>query len=160
MESMSYGRPRQNREARFWAKVRRSDGCWEWQGSLSSKGYGVFWDADHKNNLLAHRVAYELVTGPIPDGLQLDHLCRNRRCVNPAHLEPVTGKENLLRGDTHAANNASKEVCKNGHPFDVVRPDGSRGCRTCDVEKTRRYQARHRDRYLASQALANAKRRK
>lgn len=75
------------------------DDCWMWVGSLSGNGYGRIQgyvvDASPK---LAHRVAYELVNGPIPEGMQLDHLCRNRRCVNPAHLEPVTCGENLRRG--------------------------------------------------------------
>jgi hypothetical protein len=70
-------------------------GCWEWCGELSSNGYGRVW----RNNkrIAAHRAYYEQEVGPIPDGLQLDHLCRNRRCVNPDHLEPVTRTENQLR---------------------------------------------------------------
>jgi hypothetical protein len=87
--------------------------------------------------LLTHRVAYEAYIGPIPDGKQLDHLCRQRACCNPAHLEPVTCRENLLRGDTVTAAEAAATHCKRGHPFDedntYVRADrpGVRGCRAC-----------------------------
>lgn len=85
-------------------------GCWEWIGTLSSEGYGRF-EKD-----LAHRVSYRRSVGPIPEGLQLDHLCRNRRCVNPEHLEPVTGRINTLRGETLPAMNAAKTECIHGHP--------------------------------------------
>lgn len=89
--------------ARIMRRITFGD-CWEWSGSvIKSTGYGQVW-ADGTNHL-AHRVVYELLIGPIPEGLQLDHLCRNRRCVNPEHLEPVTGKENIRRG--HAARKAA-----------------------------------------------------
>lgn len=71
-------------------------GCWEWRGAIQSAGYGCF-ELRRDRPLLAHRYAYEELVGPIPDGLQLDHLCRNRRCVNPAHLEPVDHRTNCLR---------------------------------------------------------------
>jgi hypothetical protein len=82
---------------RFWAKVDRrgDDECWPWLGAVNPNGYGAFqWDGGQ----YAHRFAYELQIGPIPEGLTLDHLCRVRHCVNGAHLEPVTGQENTLRG--------------------------------------------------------------
>lgn len=120
--------------SRFWAKVDKSGECWLWRGHTSVGGYGDFavWKNRHYG---AHRLAYELLVGPIPDGLHIDHLCRVRNCVNPAHLEPVTCKENLLRGQTFQAANARKTHCIHGHPFDdsntYWRPAGGRGCRTC-----------------------------
>lgn len=81
---------------------------------------------------LAHRLAYEFIRGPIPDGLQLDHLCRVRRCVNPAHLEPVSQRENLIRGEGWAGKNARKTTCNKGHALSVIPNNlGKRGCLTC-----------------------------
>lgn len=87
---------------RFWPKVSKTDSCWLWQASLDGKGYGQINGGRTPTRMMrAHRVAYELVIGPIPDGLDLDHLCRTPRCVNPDHLEPVTRRENTARGDRH-----------------------------------------------------------
>lgn len=80
---------------KFWAKVERGEGCWVWVGAIQSKGYGSFWS--NGRSTLAHRVSYRDLVGEIPDGETLDHLCRNLRCVNPDHLEPVTREENLRR---------------------------------------------------------------
>jgi hypothetical protein len=118
---------------RFWLKVDRSGECWEWQGA-KTLGYGHF--SLNKKAVKAHRVAYELTRGPIPDGLVIDHLCRNRACVKPDHLEPVTHAVNILRGTGQSARNARKTVCKYGHaltPDNVyVHPaNGSRNCRQC-----------------------------
>lgn len=83
-------------DCRFWAKVTRTDGCWHWNGAKNSpKGYGRF-DANGVR-YVAHRYAYERTVGPIPDGLQLDHLCKNRMCVNPAHVEAITEREHGRR---------------------------------------------------------------
>lgn len=101
---------------RFWAKVDRRgpDECWPWVGKRN-EAYGRFMvDGQFRP---AHRVSYELLRGPIPAGLQIDHLCRNPRCVNPAHLEPVTQRENGLRGMSVPARNARKTHCKWGHEF-------------------------------------------
>lgn len=118
---------------RFMSKVRTTEDCWEWIAGCTPEGYGKFW-INGKTDL-AHRVAYRLHVGPIPHGLVLDHLCRNRRCVRPDHLEPVTHRTNLLRGDTLAAANVAKTHCRNGHPYSEVNtyiaPDGSRMCRLC-----------------------------
>src|SRR5213593_3886465 len=97
---------------RFMAKVEISDGCWPWLGSKTAKGYGRIQTglrspAGHYAPVPAHRVAYELFIGPIPEGLHVDHLCKNPGCVNPAHLEPVTNRENVERW--HSVQ------CRNGH---------------------------------------------
>lgn len=122
---------------RFWSKVDTSGDCWPWLGSKNPLGYGKFWlDGSLRK---AHRVAYEWCVGPIPDGLHIDHLCRNPSCVNPAHLEAVTHRENVLRGIGPAAKNAIKTHCKNGHEFtpeNTYRWEGKpnkRVCRTCQV---------------------------
>jgi hypothetical protein len=94
--------------ARFWSKVDRTGDCWKWTAGLTGSGYGRFrWDG---GEVAAHRFAYELLVGAIPDGLQIDHLCRNRACVNPAHMEPITQRENILRGVGRAALNAPRRT--------------------------------------------------
>lgn len=122
---------------RVFAKVNRegADGCWLWTGSTSS-GYGQI--MDNYRNLRVHRVVYELTRGPIPVGLQLDHLCRVRHCVNPDHLEPVTNRENAIRGvmpQQTRARMLARTHCKRGHPFVGdnlhITPAGARECRAC-----------------------------
>lgn len=131
-------------EERFWAKVDKSGDCWLWTARINSCGYGTF--SARANGWvprMAHRLAYEYLIGPIPVGLQLDHLCRNRACVNPEHCEPVTGRENTLRGVTLAAANAAKTHCIRGHEFTPentnVGPSGARRCRTCSALRQRKY---------------------
>lgn len=124
---------RRNRplEERFWERVDKNapNGCWVWVAGKIPAGYGSL------GGVRAHRFAYELLVGPIPAGLELDHLCRNRACVNPAHLEPVTHHENILRGQSPAAKNAGKTHCVRGHEYSdentYVQSDGSRRCRKC-----------------------------
>jgi hypothetical protein len=119
-------------EKRFWAKVDKGDGtgCWLWTGTRWAKGYG---QVRHQNRrLLAHRVAYELLVGPIPDGYQIDHLCRVTRCVRPDHLEPVTPLENARRAAAFITH------CPSGHPYDEVntrRTTDGRHCKACNRER-------------------------
>lgn len=125
---------------RFWSKVDTTGDCWLWRGSRNTKGYGSFRVGN--KTLTVHRIAYELLIGPIPDGLTLDHLCRNPVCVNPNHLEPLTGRENTLRGDNPPARNARKTHCPQGHPYDLLNTyifgHGYRDCRACRKERGRR----------------------
>ena len=118
---------------RFWSKVEKTDVCWNWNGAKWN-GYGKF----HPNRLScanAHRFAYELIRGKIPSGLTIDHLCRNRSCVNPEHMEAVTIKVNVLRGESPWAKEAKQTHCKNGHPLIlenlVLSHYWSRGKREC-----------------------------
>lgn len=129
---------RKSESARFWEKVDFSGPCWEWQ-AFRLNGYGRFGVGGAAGCIVyAHRWAWENLVGPIPDGLQIDHLCRNRRCVNPDHLEPVTPKENSLRSYSFAAQNARKTRCPKGHEYTEENvynmASGNRVCRVCMSE--------------------------
>lgn len=117
---------------RFWSKVDATGVCWLWTAHRDPNGYGRFrLDGAIRP---AHRVAYELLVGPIPEGLTLDHLCRIRHCVNPDHLEPVSRRVNTLRGIGVSALRARQTHCQHGHEF---TPENTytwrrqRRCRTC-----------------------------
>ena len=102
--------------ARFAEKIQIEGECWVWTAWRIKNGYGRI-QLTSRKPALAHRAVYEILVGPIPEGLTLDHLCRNRACVNPSHLEPVTMRENALRGIGPTAINARKTHCPKGHPF-------------------------------------------
>lgn len=114
----------------------REDGCWLWTGDANNVGYGKVRRNGKAHR--AHRYAYEQLVGPIPEGLTLDHLCRVRLCVNPAHLEPVTLRENVMRGTSVTAINAKKTHCPRGHEYDRIYA-GHRKCQTCDTIRLRNY---------------------
>jgi len=133
----------------FWPKVDKTDGgCWEWLASKNIYGYGLY--RNRGKQFMAHRWAYEQTIGPIPEGLDLDHLCRNRACVNPAHLEAVDRRTNLLRGETLTARNAAVTHCPRGHEYSgdnvrhrlTKRGTPVRFCRACSREKAREQKAR------------------
>jgi hypothetical protein len=116
----------------FWDRVspEPNSGCWLWTGVTSWSGYARLMIRGKWKYV--HRLAYEYFVGPIGEGLQVDHLCRVRRCVNPKHMEIVTNRDNGLRGVGLAAVNSRKTACPRGHPYDIVRANrGTRACRTC-----------------------------
>lgn len=121
---------------RLWEKVDRKgeDDCWEWLAFRNEEGYGVI--AMNGYPRRAHRMSYELLIGPIPEGLHLDHLCRNRGCVNPKHLEPVTNAENIRRAQPFRVPMEPRVQCPNGHEYTPENTrrakDGTRRCRTCE----------------------------
>lgn len=125
----------------------KTDTCWIWIRALNWQGYGcVWWGGKVKS---AHRVIYELLIGEIPTGLTLDHLCKNKACVNPAHLEPVTMAVNVLRADGACALNKRKDRCKSGHLFDkantIMYRDKYRRCRECKRRVAKVSWARRRE---------------
>jgi|ERR1035437_1467721 hypothetical protein len=142
---MTQGRPPVAPEIRFWAKVNKTDSCWLWTARCFENGYGQFANGAGKT-VRAHRFAYELLVGPIPPELKIDHLCHNedtkcpggtscvhRRCVNPSHLEPATQKANVQRGRLPGL--LRRTHCPKGHPYNEENTwrdkDGGKHCRTC-----------------------------
>ena len=122
-------------------------GCWEWQGA-KIKGYGCFWDG--RRYTRAHRFIYEYLNGAIPAGLESDHLCRNRACVNPKHIEPVTSRENTMRGlspELLRQQQLSKTHCPQGHPYNTTNtyryPNGRRDCRICREDASKCWYKKH-----------------
>jgi hypothetical protein len=109
---------------RFFEKVDASGDCWEWTASLDDHGYGRF-SLGRGKVTKAHKALWEMLHGPVPDGLELDHLCRNPKCVRPDHVEPVTHRENVMRGLVH------RRFCVKGHDTYRVGRSSSRRCREC-----------------------------
>lgn len=141
----AYGVPVDQR-LRSKVMVNPETGCWEWLGQIDTYGYAIV-KVDGKSRK-AHRVAYELFVGPIPEGLDIDHVwdrgCRVKHCVNPDHLEPVTTGENQRRG----RNGVLKTTCRNGHPYDDdhvrLNTNGARTCVVCTRQAQSRYRAKKR----------------
>ena len=115
---------------RFWSRVDTTSDCWLWQRGKTTAGYGTFRAAGQRQ-VYAHRYAYQQVKGEIPGGLELDHLCRTPACVRPDHLEAVTHRENMLRGNGRASLNASRTHCPKGHPYDLFNTEYTRVGRRC-----------------------------
>lgn len=126
---------------RLSTKFTVGDGCWQWTGARDTAGYGQIWVSG--TVVGAHRVLYELLVGPIPEGLFIDHLCHNPSCVRPAHLQPLTHAENLRRSWR-----SLQLTCKHGHPWNrensYVDPQGHRNCRACRRAGLRRWYQRKR----------------
>lgn len=154
MSTASTGRAREHKvradpSERFWAKVERGepDECWPWVAYLYRNGYGMFTPINGGPKVMAHRYAYEVTVGPIPGGLTIDHLCRNRACCNPAHMQPVTRGENAIRGGgltvaIQRRHERAELACTAGHPRTPEhatreKSSGSWRCRTCRNEKRR-----------------------
>lgn len=152
-------KPQRPADERFWEKVRKEEGagaCWLWTATKTQNGYGLF-TTDGRTGP-AHRFAYELLVGPIPDGMQLDHLCRVRECVNPDHLEPVTNDENIRRG----MKGELRTHCRNGHAYLpdnlILEPVGdgrtARRCKVC--REAQRARASRRSLIFAGSATETA----
>jgi hypothetical protein len=138
----------------FWDNVAINENdCWLWRAANDRDGYGRW------KHRLAHRVAYEMQFGKIPAGLEIDHLCRARACVNPAHLEAVLHRTNVLRGEGWAARNGRKEFCIHGHRLSAenmyVHRNGSRHCRLCNLEAVRRHRKKQRSTGLSAPSSAH-----
>ncbi len=139
---------------RFWSKIEinQETECWEWIGAHQARGYGMF-NVSYIKTKRAHRIAYEHYIGPIPDGLEIDHLCRNHCCVNPEHLEPVTHLENTQRGiagEVTTARQRSKTHCPYGHEYtmdNIYWEDGKRHCRSCQLTRSKKIWLLKKEKY-------------
>lgn len=133
----------------FEKRFRKTPGCWLWEGWKNKEGYGYMCvtDGGRRRPFGAHRLSWAIYRGPIADGMVIDHLCRNRACVNPDHMEVVANAENVRRGVSIFAENRRKTHCKRGHAFDTdntrLFPDGHRACKACErIASAKRRKAR------------------
>lgn len=141
-------------QLRILAKCQEvASGCWEWTGSKTPDGYGkiqtgTLTKAGNRKPDFAHRASYVCFVGPIADGLEIDHLCRNRACVNPAHLEAVDHQTNVLRGESVAAKYARSSLCKHGHEKSpentYTYPKGTTSCRICRAKLAKEFERKRR----------------
>jgi hypothetical protein len=138
-----YGSTRSFMEARFWSKVNKTEGCWLWTAFRNPKGYGRFYVSELRPSEYAHRYSYEIHRGPIPEGMEIDHLCKNTSCIRPDHLEVVTGRVNNSRSNSTSANHAKKTTCPKGHSYSHVSV-GKFTCRRCRVCNTEQAKLRRR----------------
>lgn len=138
-------------DERFHAKIEKLEsGCWRWTAHIGSHGYGMIHTGPPRLRLIvAHQAAYELYRGPVPEGLVLDHLCRNRWCVNPDHLEPVTEQENIMRGQAPCILIHLSGCCMRGHEMvpenTYIDKNNHRYCRTCQIECHKRQRRERRE---------------
>lgn len=134
----------ESRDRRFWKRINKTNTCWLWMGSHTVAGYGIVM---RKGRIIyAHRVSYEMVNGPIPKGLEIDHMCNTPVCVNPAHLRAVTHRENIMRSNPGGFN-AAKKHCPKGHeysPENTYVYKGRRNCRACHRTYLKEYKRRQR----------------
>jgi hypothetical protein len=144
-------------EASFWLRVWPCGDCWEWRGAISDNGYGTFNipSCTDMGGLLAHRLAYELAIGPIPMNTEIDHLCRNRWCIRPSHLEVVSRRDNVLRSWAPTARLHRLGKCKRGHLLSEGYQRKDTGAKMCRVCK----RIRERKRYPQIKGILNARRR-
>ena len=130
---------------KFYKKIKKIDKCWIWQGYKNKKGYGKFYAG---KQLYSHRYSYLIHKGIINHLMQIDHLCKNTSCCNPDHLEEVTQRINLLRGDTNTSKNAKKTHCPKGHEYfgnNLFYDNGSRQCKKCHSIKNKAYREKNKE---------------
>ena len=141
---------RRSIEERMWDHVRtEKGGCWLWEGYVDKDGYGRMVSREHSVVVsgYVHRMAWEQYRGAIPKGMQIDHLCKIKNCVNPEHLEVTSPQVNNLRSNSMAAKYARRDACKHGHPLtgaNVRKVGNTRVCQTCNRQRVAEHRARHR----------------
>lgn len=146
MSERAHTKGRDRTESRLLSKTEiTSAGCWQWIGAKQPTGYGTLWNGSRPEQ--AHRISYRHYRGDIPAGFDIDHLCRNRGCVNPDHLRAVPHRENMRVSDTVMGRNAAKLFCKRGHAFEgdnlrIIK--GTRQCRACMNIRAAAYRQRRR----------------
>ncbi len=155
MDNRGTRRHGKTNEEVFWSFVNKTATCWLWTGGLTRKGYGSFqvrWEDGSYKTVGAHRFAYELLIGPIPDGKVLDHIvCDNPPCVNPWHTVPTTDEKNILRGTSPPAQHSRQTHCKNGHAltddniYHSACYQGERRCKVCARQRTVNYRNRKKE---------------